>query len=183
MEPVRTSDSTNINYWIWTQFLELLHKGGLLNSIISFYQKGNWGLEMKWLAQELPVSQHWPENSNLTYLTQTCGFPGATSGKINPPVNAGDMRHGFDPWVGKSPGGGHGNPLQYSCLENPKDRGAWWTIVYRVRKSQRQLKWLSMQRNTNLVSFNCTTSWCFLESDLFWSKTAIKVMLDLLLSF
>ena len=37
------------------------------------------------------------------------------------------MRLGFDPWVGKIPGGGHGSPLQYSCLENPMDRGAWWS--------------------------------------------------------
>ena len=36
---------------------------------------------------------------------------------------------GFDPWVGRSPGGGHGNPLQYSCLENPMDRGAWRAIA------------------------------------------------------
>ena len=44
----------------------------------------------------------------------------------NPPVNAGDgKRCRFDPWVGRSPGGGHGNPLQYSCLGNPMDRGAW----------------------------------------------------------
>ena len=183
MEPVRTSDSTNINYWIWTQFLELLHKGGLLNSIISFYQKGNWGLEMKWLAQELPVSQHWPENSNLTYLTQTCGFPGATSGKINPPVNAGDMRHGFDPWVGKIPWRRAWQSTPIFLAGESHGQRSLTATVYRVRKSQRQLKWLSMQRNTNLVSFNCTTSWCFLESDLFWSKTAIKVMLDLLLSF
>ena len=35
-------------------------------------------------------------------------------------------RHGFDPWVGKIPSGGHGNPLQYSCLEDPVDRQAWW---------------------------------------------------------
>ena len=37
------------------------------------------------------------------------------------------------------PGGGHGNPLQYSCLENPKDRGAWWAIVLGVTKSRTQL--------------------------------------------
>ena len=44
----------------------------------------------------------------------------------NPPVNAGDgKRCRFDPWVVRSPGGGHGNPLQYSCLGNPLDRGAW----------------------------------------------------------
>ena len=40
----------------------------------------------------------------------------------------------FDPGSGRSPGGGHGNPLQYSCLENPMDRGAWQAIVHRVAK-------------------------------------------------
>ena len=45
----------------------------------------------------------------------------------NPPANAGKCKRcGFDPWDGKIPGGGHGNPLQCSCLENPMDRGAWW---------------------------------------------------------
>ena len=47
----------------------------------------------------------------------------------NPPANAGDMRGGFDPWVGKTPGGGLGNPLQHSCLENLMDRGAWQAAV------------------------------------------------------
>ena len=42
----------------------------------------------------------------------------------------------FHPWVGKLPGGGHDNPLQYSCLENPMDRGAWRPAVHRVAKSQ-----------------------------------------------
>ena len=43
----------------------------------------------------------------------------------NPPANAGRRkRHGFDPWVRKIPGGGNGNPFQYSCLENPMDKGA-----------------------------------------------------------
>ena len=40
------------------------------------------------------------------------------------------------PGLGRSPGGGHGNPLQYSCLENPKDRGAWWATVRGVAKRQ-----------------------------------------------
>ena len=40
----------------------------------------------------------------------------------NQPANAGDMRCGFNPWLGRSPGGDHGNPLQYSCLENPIQR-------------------------------------------------------------
>ena len=44
----------------------------------------------------------------------------------------------------RSPGGGHGKPLQYSCLGNPRDRGFWWALVHRVTKSQIQLKWHSI---------------------------------------
>ena len=54
----------------------------------------------------------------------------------NLPTNAGDMRLRFSPWVGKIPWGGHGNLLQYSSLENPKDRGAWQATVHGVAKSQ-----------------------------------------------
>jgi len=50
----------------------------------------------------------------------------------NPPVNAGDIRElGSIPGLGGCPGGGHGNPLQYSCLEKPMDRGAWQAPVHR----------------------------------------------------
>ena len=53
------------------------------------------------------------------------------------PVNAGDIREeGSIPGSGRSPGRRHGNPLQYSCLENSMDRGAWWATVHRVAKSQ-----------------------------------------------
>ena len=49
----------------------------------------------------------------------------------NLPANAGDLRDvGSIPGKGRSSGGGNGNPLQYSCLENPMDRGAWWAIVH-----------------------------------------------------
>ena len=52
-------------------------------------------------------------------------------------VNEGDIRDmGSIPGWGRSPGGGHGNPLQYFCLENPMDRGAWRATVHRVEKSQ-----------------------------------------------
>ena len=44
-------------------------------------------------------------------------------------------RPGFEPWVGKIPGEGNGNPLQYSCLGNPMDRGAWWATIHGVAKS------------------------------------------------
>ena len=51
----------------------------------------------------------------------------------NPTANTGDIRDvSLIPGSGSSPGGGHGNPLQYSCLENPMDRGAWWATVHRV---------------------------------------------------
>ena len=53
----------------------------------------------------------------------------------NPPANAGDAGDmGSIPGSGRSPGEGNDNPLQYSCLENPMDRGAWRTIVHRVAK-------------------------------------------------
>ena len=58
----------------------------------------------------------------------------------NTPANAGDARDmGLIPGSGRSPGGGHGNPLQCSCLENPMYRGAWQTTVYRVSKSQTEV--------------------------------------------
>ena len=59
----------------------------------------------------------------------------------NPPPSAGDVRDaGLITVLERSPGGGHGNPLQYSCLENPMDRGAWMATVHRVAKSQTCLK-------------------------------------------
>ena len=54
----------------------------------------------------------------------------------HPPANAGDIRDvGLIPGSGRSPGGGHGNPLQYSCLESPTDRGAWQAAVHGVAES------------------------------------------------
>ena len=59
------------------------------------------------------------------------GFPGGTVVKKNPPATSGDARDaGLISGLGKSPGGGNGNPLQYSCLENPMDRGAWQATVH-----------------------------------------------------
>ena len=52
---------------------------------------------------------------------------------------------GSIPGLGRSPGGGHGNPFQYYCLENPMDRRAWWATVYRVAKSWTRLKQLSVR--------------------------------------
>ena len=61
------------------------------------------------------------------------GFPGGSDGKESA-CKAGDP--GSIPGSGRSLGEGNGNPLQYSCLKNPVDRGAWWATVYGVAKSQ-----------------------------------------------
>ena len=64
----------------------------------------------------------------------------------NLPVIAGDLRDvGLIARSGRSPGGGYGKPLQYSCLENPMDRGAQWATVHGIAKSQTRLKQLSMK--------------------------------------
>ena len=61
------------------------------------------------------------------------GFPGSSTGKEST-CNVRDL--GSIPGLGRSPGGGHGNPLQYSCLENLMDREAWQATAHRVAKSQ-----------------------------------------------
>ena len=68
------------------------------------------------------------------------GFPGCSVGKESgcSTGDAGDT--GSVPGSGRSPGGGHDNPLQYSCMENPRDREAWQAAVHGVAKSQTQLK-------------------------------------------
>ena len=69
------------------------------------------------------------------HSTKALGFPCGTSDK-ELFANAGDLRDmGLIPGSGRSPGGGHGNPLQYSLLENLMDRGVWWATVHRVMTS------------------------------------------------
>ena len=79
-------------------------------------------------AEEKPDKRHIQEASQMAIMVKNS----PASGDI------GDM--GVIPGSGRSPGGGRDNPLQYPCLENPMDRGAWWATVLRVAKSQIQLK-------------------------------------------
>ena len=74
----------------------------------------------------------------------------------NTPANAGDLRD-LDSvrGLGRSPWGGHGNPFQYSCLENPMDRGAWQAMVHGAAKSWAWLNWLSM----HCCLANITKNW------------------------
>ena len=75
----------------------------------------------------------------------------------NPPANAEDIRNVCSvSGLGRSPGGWHGNPLQYSCLENPMSKGASWATVHRVTKSQTRLKQLSINSG---LPWQSTTEW------------------------
>ena len=68
----------------------------------------------------------------------------------NPPTNVRHIRDvGLIPGSGRFPGGGHGNPLQFSCPENPMDQGGWWATVHSITKSRTQQKQLSMQARTH----------------------------------
>ena len=74
----------------------------------------------------------------------------------NPPVNAGATGDaGSIPGWGRFPGGGHGNLLQHSCLENPMDRGAWWATVHGVSKSRTQLKPVTMHSCMVNMNIHC----------------------------
>jgi len=64
------------------------------------------------------------------------GFPHGSDGKESA-CNVGDL--GLIPGLGRSPGEGNGNPLQYSCLENPMDRGAWWATVHGIARVGHEL--------------------------------------------
>ena len=72
----------------------------------------------------------------IRFLRSAFAFPGGSVVK-NLPANVGDI--GSIPGWKRSPGEGNGNPLWYSCLGNPMDRGAWWAMVHGVSKSLRQL--------------------------------------------
>ena len=77
-----------------------------------------------------------PRASFSSELTPYRGLPRRLSGKES---TCQGRRRGFDPWSGRSPRGGHGNPLQYSHLGNPMDRGAWWIPVHGIAKTWTQL--------------------------------------------
>ena len=105
------------------------------------------------------------------------GFPGGSVVK-NPPASAGDSGVvGSIPGSERSPGGGHGNPLQYSCLGNLTDRGVCWAAVPTVAKSRTRLKRLSTQacifirfKTSPVFSSDFFFDSCFLETCCFFSR-------------
>ena len=99
-------------------------------------------------------------------------------------ANAGDVRDTSSiPGLGRFPGKGHGNPLQYSCLENPMDRGAWCTLVHGVEKSRTQVKEISVHTPRPGVGWERGTGACFRCGDMglagpfilqCWNRTTIN---------
>ena len=90
-----------------------------------------------------PLLHQFPHAFSLsqhTSLNTSMGFPGDSDSKEF--ASSADL--GSIPGSGRSPGGKHGNPLQYSCLEYLMDGGAWWPLIHRAAKSWTRLKWLSM---------------------------------------
>ena len=83
---------------------------------------------------------HYSLSSHLSYQIDCRGYHSACVQVTLILFNNGPKAHGFDPCLGKIPWGGHDNPLQYSCLEDSMDRGAWRAAVHRVTKSWTQLK-------------------------------------------
>ena len=98
-----------------------------LEEAIGFFHSGTFHL----------VQQLHRKSLALTGTREVMGFPGGSNSEESA-CNVGDL--GSIPGLGKSLGEGYSNPLQYSCLENPMDRGAWWATVHEVSKSR---TWLS----------------------------------------
>ena len=110
------------------------------------WQRGKWAGADVIRGPFICTMDRSPETTTLKSVWSPCvlgGFPGGAGGKKTASSCRRLKRHGFIPGSGRSPGEGHGNPLQYSCLENPMDRGAWWATIHGVAKSQKWLKWLS----------------------------------------
>ena len=119
-------------YWTWGGLGDALHVG--VPSLV-YYKGETWKLFTWW-----NISVEWADANSIVIYFSLQASQVALVIK-NPSANAGGIRDtGSIPRLGRSPGGGHGNPLQYSCLENPMDRGTWWTSVQRVAESQ---TWLS----------------------------------------
>ena len=102
-----------------------------------------------------PCIDHLHVFVGLDCSPEVCPLPGGASGKEPTCLCKRHKRHGFDPWVRKIPWRKAWKPTQYSCLENPMDREAWWATAHRVAKSWTWQKWLSMHTHTYTYVYIC----------------------------
>ena len=127
--------------WVWANSRWRTRMPGVLQSMVS-QRVGT----IKWLDN----------NNNKSYIYTSFYFGASLVVLVvkNLAANEGDARNsGFIPGSGRSPGEVSGNPLQYSCLENPMDRGAWQSTVHGVTESQTWLKGLSTHAGMNIFLF------------------------------
>ena len=96
----------------------------------------------------------WHHRGFLHLEQHVVGFPAGSAVKILLANSGNTGAVGLSPRSGRSSGGGNSNPLQYSCLRNPTDRGAWWAPVHRVAKSR---TWLSMHARTHTTLILCSS--------------------------
>ena len=82
---------------------------------------------------------------------------------------------GLIPVLGGSPGDGNGNPLQYSCLENPMERGAWWAIVHGVAKESNMTEWLNSSNSSSLIVFGKMLHICALNVFIYWFQLSVTL--------
>ena len=121
----------------------------------------NWNLRNQGIKQKATRTKQKPSLPG--------GLPRCTSNK-EPPASAGDIRDvGSIPRSGRSSGGGHGNPLQYLCLKNPMDRGAWWATVDGVTKS-----WTRLSAHTHHDTAKTETS----PASLLWGILHLWVCVE-----
>ena len=97
-------------------------------AVMNFIYYACWGIEASTCFLRTFI-----HSANIEHLLRVWGFSGGSDGKESA-CNVGDP--GLIPGSGRSSGEGNGNPLQYSCLENPMDKGSWWVTVHGVTKSQ-----------------------------------------------
>ena len=157
-------------HWV---FLSILFQS---HSVVGLHLTTNklFCLNFFWKESKISVSRFFCQITVTLWFCRSIkvylGSPGGTSSKEPICQFRRYKRCGFDPGSERSPGGGHGNPLQCSCLKNPMNRGAWWATVYGVAKSQTQLKQLSMHTKV------------YLHLVLYFSKGNLSVFLTEALS-
>ena len=140
-------------------FLEIISVSQSFLHIISFILTG---LQSQNSHCEASVTQVQSPQSFWICL----GLPGGSEVKASACVCLQCGKPGFDSWSGRSPGEGNGNPLQYSCLENTMDGGAWWAAVHRVAGSRTRLSDFIFTFHSLKMKLTKTTS--LINKDVIW---------------